>query len=58
MEMSLKKPSGNVGTRTCVFCISSQQKCYVQESKPSYIPYVNIYMGMYDGLEHSISVDC
>ena len=28
MEISLKKPSGNVGTRTCVAGISSQQRCY------------------------------
>ena len=27
--ISLKKPSGNVGTRTCVTSISSQQKCYI-----------------------------
>ena len=26
--ISLKKPSGNVGTRTCVAGIRSQQKCY------------------------------
>ena len=25
----MKKPSGNVGTRTCVAGISSQQKCYI-----------------------------
>ena len=29
MEISLKKPSGNVGTRTCVAGIRSQQRCYI-----------------------------
>ena len=29
MEISLKKPSANVGTRTCVAGISSQQRCYI-----------------------------
>ena len=29
MEISLKKTFGNVGTRTCVAGISSQQRCYI-----------------------------
>ena len=29
MQKSLKKPSGHVGTRTCVAGISSQQTCYI-----------------------------
>ena len=45
--ISLKKPSGSVGTCTCVAGIRSQQKCYALCS----------FLGMHDGLEHSISVD-
>ena len=33
--ISLKKPSGNVGTRTCVAGISSQQKCYALDHHTS-----------------------
>ena len=33
--ISLKKPSGNVGTRTCVAGIRSQQKCYALDHHTS-----------------------
>ena len=33
--ISLKKPSGNVGTRTCVAGIRSQQKCYALDHHAS-----------------------
>ena len=37
MEHHWKKPSGHVGTRTCVADLS-QQTCYALESRPSCIP--------------------
>ena len=33
--ISLKKPSGNVGTRTCFAGIRSQQKCYALDHHTS-----------------------
>ena len=33
--ISLKKPSGNVGTRTCVAGIRNQQKCYALDHHTS-----------------------
>ena len=35
--ISLKNPSDNVGTRTCIAGIRSQQKCYI----PSTMDYLN-----------------